>query len=100
MGPSFAEQTVIPTSSIFSSTTSSTPRTNGFVERFHRTALDEFFRTAFRTKFYDTVEALQKDLDEWLNYYNNQRPHQGYRNMGKRPIDTTNKYLESIQIDD
>jgi transposase InsO family protein len=77
-----------------------TPRTNGFVERFHRTALDEFFRTAFRTKFYDSVEALQKDLDEWLDYYNNQRPHQGYRNMGKRPIDTFNQYLESVQIDD
>ena len=35
------------------------PQTNGFVERFHRTVLDEFFRLAFRTKFYESVEALQ-----------------------------------------
>jgi hypothetical protein len=35
-----------------------------------------------------------------LDYYNNQRPHQGYRKMGKRPIDTFNQYIESVQIDD
>jgi transposase InsO family protein len=64
------------------------PRTNGFVERFNRTVLDEFFRTAFRKKFYESVEALQADLDEWLYYYNNERPHRGYRNMGRRPIET------------
>jgi len=64
------------------------PRTNGFVERFNRTILDEFFREAFRKTFYLSVEELQKDLDVWLDYYNNERPHQGYRNRGKRPIET------------
>jgi transposase InsO family protein len=29
-----------------------TPRTNGFIERFNRTVLDEFFRIAFRKKVY------------------------------------------------
>jgi transposase InsO family protein len=52
------------------------PQTNGFVERFNRTVLDEFFRTVFRTKFYESVEQLQADLDEWLAYYNHERPHQ------------------------
>ena len=65
-----------------------TPRTNGFVERFKRTVLDEFFRIAFRTKFYESIEALQEDLDNWLKHYNTERPHQGYRNQGRRPIDT------------
>lgn len=65
-----------------------TPRTNGFVERFNRTVLDEFFRTAFRKKFYESVEALQKDLDSWLHQYNYERPHRGYRNQGRRPIET------------
>ncbi len=65
-----------------------TPRTNGFVERFNRTVLDEFFRIAFRTKFYESIEALQEDLDAWLVHYNTERPHQGYRNQGRRPIDT------------
>ncbi len=37
--------------------------TNSFVERFNRTVLDEFFRTAFREIFYESVDALQRDLD-------------------------------------
>lgn len=64
------------------------PRTNGFVERFNRTILDEFFREAFREKFYSSVEELQKDLDQWLHRYNYERSHRGYRNMGRRPIET------------
>jgi transposase InsO family protein len=64
------------------------PQSNGFVERFNRTALDEFFRIALRKKVYRKVEELQKDLNEWLNHYNYERPHQGYRNMGKRPAET------------
>ena len=66
----------------------SRPRTNGFVERFNRTILDEFFRDAFREKFYASVKQLQVDLDTWLHRYNYERPHRGYRNMGKRPIET------------
>ncbi|GIW50657.1 MAG: hypothetical protein KatS3mg081_0012 [Gemmatimonadales bacterium] len=73
------------------------PRTNGFVERFHRTVLDEFFRQAFREKFYGSVEALQADLDRWLVHYNTERPHQGYRNVGRRPIETIGEYLESVR---
>ena len=65
-----------------------TPRTNGFVERFNRTVLDEFFRETFRNKFYASVEELQQDLDQWIHYYNYERPHRGYRNMGRRPIET------------
>lgn len=70
------------------------PQTNGFVERFNRTVLDEFFRTAFRTKFYESVEALQSDLDIWLVHYNTERPHQGYRNLGRRPVDTINLFVD------
>jgi transposase InsO family protein len=65
-----------------------TPRTNGFVERFNRTVLDEFFRETFRKRLYLSLEELQADLDLWLAYYNNERPHQGYRNMGRRPMET------------
>jgi transposase InsO family protein len=73
------------------------PQTNGFVERFNRTALDEFFREAFRRKLYESVEALQQDLDEWLGYYNRERPHQGYRNMARRPIQRIDEYLENVR---
>ncbi len=46
------------------------PQTNGFVERFHRTALDEFYRGALREKVDLSVEALHEDLDHWLRHYN------------------------------
>lgn len=70
-----------------------TPRTNGFVERFNGTVLDEFFRLAMRETFYETVEALQADLDAWLVHYNTERPHLGYRNQGRRPIETVNQFV-------
>lgn len=73
------------------------PQTNGFVERFHRTVKEEFFEVALRETFYESAEALQIDLDRWLTYYNTERPHLGYRNMGKRPIDTVNAYLTVTQ---
>lgn len=38
-----------------------------------------------RETFYDSVDALQVDLDAWLVHYNTERPHLGYRNMGRRP---------------
>ena len=60
-----------------------TPKTNGFVERFNGTVLDEFFRVKMRETFYETVDALQADLDAWLVHYNTQRPHLGYRNQGR-----------------
>jgi hypothetical protein len=34
------------------------------------------------------VEELQADLDQWLEHYNYERPHRGYRNMGRRPMET------------
>lgn len=74
------------------------PQTNGFVERFQRTVLDEFFRLVFRTKLYETLEALQADLDAWLVHYNYERPHQGYRNLGKRPYERIEAYLREQPI--
>jgi transposase InsO family protein len=75
------------------------PQTNGFVERFNKTALDEFFRITFREKFYESVQSLQEDFDTWLLHYNTERPHRGYRNMGKRPVDTLNQYLEKMEAE-
>ena len=69
------------------------PKTNGFVERFNRTALDEFYRVAFRRKLYENVESLQHDLDAWLREYNYERPHLGYRNQGRRPWETIELFL-------
>ena len=64
------------------------PQSNGICEAFHKTVLNEFYRTAFRKKIYETVEEIQKDLDEWMEFYNNGRTHQGKRCDGKTPMDT------------
>ena len=49
-----------------------TPTTTGKIERFHRTMRIEFdTRQVFRT-----LGLAQQALDEWVTYYNTQRPHQ------------------------
>lgn len=48
------------------------PQTNGICERFHKTILNEFYQITFRKKIYSTMEELQKDLDEWMYYYNDE----------------------------
>jgi transposase InsO family protein len=69
------------------------PRTNGFVERFNGTMLQEFFRPALHQQLYESVKALQADLDAWLHHYNHERPHLGYRNQGRRPWDTIQRFV-------
>jgi len=64
------------------------PQTNGICERFHKTILQEFYQITFRKKLYETIEALQADLDEWLNAYNTERTHQGKMCCGRTPFET------------
>ena len=71
------------------------PQTNGICERFHKTILQEFYQVTFRKKLYETVDALQADLDEWLDHYNTQRTHQGKICCGRTPFETM---IEGKQI--
>jgi len=64
------------------------PQTNGICERFHKTILQEFYQVAFRKKIYRSVEELQADLDQWVDYYNNDRTHQGKMCCGRTPMET------------
>ncbi|WP_151639353.1 IS481 family transposase [Noviherbaspirillum aerium] len=64
------------------------PQTNGICERLHKTILQEFYQVAFRRKIDRNIDELQTDLDEWLNYYNNDRTHQGKMCCGKTPMQT------------
>jgi transposase InsO family protein len=64
------------------------PQTNGICERFHKTILNEFYQVSFRKKIYLSIEELQKDLDDWLYYYNHERTHQGKMCCGRTPIQT------------
>lgn len=69
-------------------TKAKSPQTNGICERFHKTILDEFYKVAFRKKIYEDLESLQRDLDTWLEHYNNERTHQGKMCCGRTPIET------------
>ena len=64
------------------------PQTNGICERFHKTILQEFYQITFRKNIYTDIESLQKDLDEWINFYNNDRTHQGKMCCGRTPMQT------------
>lgn len=64
------------------------PQTNGICERFHKTILQEFYQVAFRKKLYTSLDQLQADLDQWLEYYNNERTHQGKMCNGRTPMQT------------
>lgn len=64
------------------------PQTNGICERFHKTILQEFYQPALRRKIFTSLDELQTDLDEWLDYYNNERTHQGKMCCGRTPMET------------
>jgi Integrase core domain len=76
-------------------TKAKSPQTNGIVERFHKTMLDEFYRVFFRKKIYQTIDQLQVDLDAWMSEYNEVRSHQGRYCFGKTPMQT---FLDAIPI--
>jgi transposase InsO family protein len=71
------------------------PQTNGICERFHKSILQEFYQVTFRKKLYGNLEELQKDLDEWIVSYNNERTHQGKICCGRTPIET---FVDGKQI--
>jgi transposase InsO family protein len=64
------------------------PQTNGICERFHKTLNQEFYQVTFRKKIYRDIESLQLDLDQWIQYYNNERTHQGKMCCGRTPMET------------
>lgn len=67
------------------------PTTTGKIERFHRTLRVEFDTS----RVFSTLATAQAGLDEWVSYYNEQRPHQalGYDTPGvrfrQRPVGAT-----------
>ena len=69
-------------------TKAKSPQTNGICERFHKTILQEFYQITFRKKIYRDLESLQSDLDQWIEYYNNERTHQGKMCCGRTPMET------------
>jgi len=50
---------------------------------------------SYRRKIYDSIAALQTDLDAWLDQYSNEREHQGRWCYGKTPMRT---FLDSLEL--
>ena len=71
-----------------SKTKANHPQTNGICERFHKTMKNEFYDIAFRKKIYTSLEELQIDVDQWIDKYNERRPHSGKHCYGKTPMQT------------
>jgi transposase InsO family protein len=70
------------------------PQSNGFLERFHRTLLDEHLRPSGRTKWYESLEEIDAGGSERipralqrpaLVLYNARRPHRGRGMRGRTP---------------
>ena len=58
---------------------------------------EEFFGVAFRKTFYDSLDQLQADLERYLEFYNRERAHQGYRTQGRRPYEAFLDGIEAMQ---
>ena len=61
------------------------PQSNGHVERLHRTILEECWRPAFARYRYLRYRGLQRELLNYLNYYNHQRGHTGTHHPRRSP---------------
>lgn len=51
------------------------PTTTGKIERFHRSLREEFLTG----RLFTSLTAAQRELDEFIEHYNTERPHQGIK---------------------
>lgn len=58
---------------------------------------EEFYRAAFRKTFYESLDELQRDLDRYLEFYNRERAHQGYRTQGRTPYQAFVDGIEAMR---
>ena len=61
------------------------PNSNGCVERLQLTILEECWRPAFARSLAPKITALERDLDEYLGYFNFDRAHTGRLTRGRVP---------------
>jgi hypothetical protein len=58
---------------------------------------DEFYAWAFRKKIFQSIEELQTEVDKWIDYYNNERPHSGKYCLVRISVQT---WKESLLLTD
>ena len=61
-----------------------------------RNIFEPFFCCLYTiAQFRSDINSLQKDLDDYIIYYNNKRTHQGKRCQGKTPMQT---FIEGKEV--
>lgn len=60
-------------------------QSNGYVERLHRTLLDEHFRVMGRTMFFEGIMRCRPTWTAYLVTCKSNRPHQGRNINGRTP---------------
>jgi len=63
------------------------PQTNGAVETLHKTILDECWRPSFARYLHPYFRGLERDLADYLRYYNHDRAHTGRLTRGRIPAE-------------
>ncbi len=61
-----------------------------FTEQFWK----NFIKSRLGKRFI-TIEEIQKDLDDWVESYNKERPHQGKKCCGRTPMQT---FIDGLKI--
>ena len=59
----------------------------------NRTLLDDRFRFNGRDNWYISIAEIQRDLGEFMIYYNLKRSHHGYRVTGRTPTQALRQAL-------
>lgn len=65
---------------------------NSSFEAFYRTFLVGFKSAIVTKKVYDDLGMLQKELDEWLDYYNHEKPNNQIICRGRTPMETLREF--------
>ena len=63
------------------------PATNGAVERVQRTILEECWRPSFARSLVPKFTGLSRDLEAYLDFYNDERAHTGRLTNGRTPAE-------------
>jgi transposase InsO family protein len=64
-----------------------------FIKQFKKIIMNEFIRQFTNGSKVDDIEKVQYQLEEWLNYYNRQRPFHGFPNNGNPPVKLISKSI-------
>ena len=49
---------------------------------------NECYDVMFRKKIYSSLDEVQRDVDQWITWYNQERSHSGKHCYGKTPWQT------------